>query len=201
MIERTMINGRPCTVAYIRNDFTPADKDTFDLVKVLFDDGEVVFLANPDAVQEKRSEKRYSPDQPRDPDGKFGEGEGTEKTGVAAAIADLNAKFPVNPENDKERLLLVNGSRVGSFEVTERAGRLRIKSIEADTPGQGVGTTILHRITNAADRHGVTLELTASSKGSQHLSTDQLKEWYGKHGFVQEPGTDEAYGYMIREPR
>jgi hypothetical protein len=48
MIERTMVSGRPATVAYIKRDFTPADKDTWELAKVIFDDGEMVLLAVPD---------------------------------------------------------------------------------------------------------------------------------------------------------
>jgi hypothetical protein len=46
MIERTMVSGRPATVAYINRDFTPADKTNWELAKVLFDDGEMVFLTN-----------------------------------------------------------------------------------------------------------------------------------------------------------
>lgn len=45
MIEQQIIDGRPATVAYINGDFTPAGKSAPALVKVLFDDGEVVFLA------------------------------------------------------------------------------------------------------------------------------------------------------------
>lgn len=47
MIERTTIEGRAATVAYIKRDFTPADKDTWEYAKVLFDDGEMVLLASP----------------------------------------------------------------------------------------------------------------------------------------------------------
>jgi hypothetical protein len=45
MIERTMVSGRPATVAYLTRDFQPADKDTWELAKVLFDDGEMVLLS------------------------------------------------------------------------------------------------------------------------------------------------------------
>jgi hypothetical protein len=33
-------------LAYVKRDFQPADKDTWELAKVIFDDGEMVFLAN-----------------------------------------------------------------------------------------------------------------------------------------------------------
>lgn len=120
---------------------------------------------------------------------------------VKNVIDSLNEKYPVNPENEKERLFLANGKRAGSFELDHREGRLRIRSIISDEPGSGVGSLILKRILTAADKEGVTTELTASSKGHQALSTDQLKAWYGKHGFVNEPGYDESLGYLIREPK
>jgi hypothetical protein len=44
----------------------------------------------------------------------------------------------------------------------------------------------------------VDVELTASSKGKQTLTTDALKAWYQRYGFVDEPGFDPALGYMIR---
>ena len=47
MIERQIVNGRPATVAYLTNAFEPADADTAQCIKVLFDDGDVVFLASP----------------------------------------------------------------------------------------------------------------------------------------------------------
>jgi len=49
MIERQTIDGRECTVAYITQDFQPADKDNWELAKIIFDDGEVVFVTNVEA--------------------------------------------------------------------------------------------------------------------------------------------------------
>jgi hypothetical protein len=45
MIERTTIEGRAATVAYITRDFQPADKTNWELAKILFDDGEMVLLS------------------------------------------------------------------------------------------------------------------------------------------------------------
>jgi len=45
MIERTTIEGRAATVAYITRAFEPATKDTFELAKIIFDDGEMVLVA------------------------------------------------------------------------------------------------------------------------------------------------------------
>jgi hypothetical protein len=44
MIVQTTVNGRKATVAYITKDFEPATKEAADLAKVIFEDGEVVFL-------------------------------------------------------------------------------------------------------------------------------------------------------------
>ena len=143
-----------------------------------------------------RATDEFNPNQPRDADGKFGSGGSSAKSTVEA----LHEKYPVNPANPKERIFMANGKKAGDFEVDEREGRLRIKSIQSDEPGSGIGTLILKRILKQAERDGVTVELTASSKGHQALSTEQLKQWYGKHGFVPEPGFDPALGYMIKKP-
>ncbi len=147
-------------------------------------------------------------EHPREEHGKFtsggGGGGGTEFDSPVKAekvIEELGDKFPINPDNEKERMLLVGGRKVGTFEVIEREGRLRIKGIDAIESGSGVGGLLLRRILKAADRENVTVELTASSKGHQALSTTELKAWYGRHGFVDEPGFDPALGYMVRKPQ
>jgi hypothetical protein len=45
-IDRTTVNGRPASVAYIHADYTPATKDDWDLANVMFDDGGSVTLTN-----------------------------------------------------------------------------------------------------------------------------------------------------------
>lgn len=42
-IERKTIDGRKATVAYIRDDFTPTTPEKATLVKVIFDDGGILF--------------------------------------------------------------------------------------------------------------------------------------------------------------
>ena len=42
-IERTLVDGRKATVAYIRDDFTPTTPEKATLIKIIFDDGEVEF--------------------------------------------------------------------------------------------------------------------------------------------------------------
>jgi predicted SnoaL-like aldol condensation-catalyzing enzyme len=43
MLEHTTVMGRKATVAYIKKDFTPATKETAEMVKVIFEDGDVIF--------------------------------------------------------------------------------------------------------------------------------------------------------------
>jgi len=43
MIERQEVDGRIATVSYLTNEFQPASKDEAELIKVVFDDGELLF--------------------------------------------------------------------------------------------------------------------------------------------------------------
>jgi hypothetical protein len=42
MIEHTVIDGKPATVAYIKNGWKPGTKDDHDFVKITFEDGRMV---------------------------------------------------------------------------------------------------------------------------------------------------------------
>ena len=54
MIKRETINGRQATVCYMLDDFTPVDTPAeATLVKVVFDDGNVLFLVPADPVQKE----------------------------------------------------------------------------------------------------------------------------------------------------
>jgi len=43
--------GRRATVAYLTKEFAPADKDDYEFVKILFDDGDMLIAAK-DAQEE-----------------------------------------------------------------------------------------------------------------------------------------------------
>jgi len=43
MIERQEVDGRMATVSYLTNEFQPASKDEAELIKVVFDDAELLF--------------------------------------------------------------------------------------------------------------------------------------------------------------
>jgi SPP1 gp7 family putative phage head morphogenesis protein len=139
--------------------------------------------------------QKYSPDQDRDDHGRFAGSAG-------GALEEIHGKYPANPENPKERLLMAAGKPAVAFEVGEREGRLRLHGIRSlvEEEHTGLGSLALRRLTNVADRHGVTMELTASPYGEQRMTGDELRAWYGRHGFEMESGFDPAYGYMIRKP-
>ena len=66
--------------------------------------------------------------------------------------------------------------------------------------GRGIGSGLLERVVEIADRHGVTLHLepALSRDGELHLG---VAEWYGRAGFVwNDPVNPIADGQMHRRP-
>jgi hypothetical protein len=57
MIERRTIKGRRATVAYLTSEFTPADKDDYQLVKILFDDGDMMIAEKKEPEQEPEEDE------------------------------------------------------------------------------------------------------------------------------------------------
>lgn len=65
-IERVNVHGRAGTAAYLTSAFEPSEPDIADMVKIIFDDGAVMFAMFDDDTELAQD---YSPDQPRDPKG------------------------------------------------------------------------------------------------------------------------------------
>ncbi len=84
MIERQTLDGRNATVAYLKDDFTPTEFAEATLLKVIFDDGEILFLR---PALDKA--KKFDADEPRDETGKWTKGysPGVKAFGVEAAKA------------------------------------------------------------------------------------------------------------------
>jgi len=77
MIERAQVDGKPATIAYIGENFEPADKDTALYVKVIFDDGTAMFGRNEPVVPPV--EKDYDESKhPRDEHGRWTSGGGSD---------------------------------------------------------------------------------------------------------------------------
>ena len=45
MLIRTEIDGHPATVVFLTHGWKPVDQDAADMIKVMFDDGRVVYAA------------------------------------------------------------------------------------------------------------------------------------------------------------
>jgi len=75
---------------------------------------------------------------------------------------------------------------------------LEMVKVFRDRVGQGAGSKILREITKMADATGVTVSLEATAKGGP-LTTGQLVEWYGRHGFKAHPEYGDE-GLMVRTP-
>lgn len=123
--------------------------------------------------------------------------------GVRDALDEIEARFPANPMNPKERMVMDGDTPIAVFEVAARDGKLRLKDIRSLEKGKGSGRAALQAITMIADKHGAEMELTASPFGDEktRLDKDQLQNWYRRHNFEDEPGYDPALGYMVRRPK
>jgi hypothetical protein len=119
--------------------------------------------------------------------------------GPGSGCQGPNCGRPAQMINDVKKL----SGHKATIQLQEREGRVRVKDLSSNEKGQGHASKLLRAVTDLADKHGVTMELTASPYGDEktRLDHDQLKSFYGRHGFTNEPGYDEALGYMIREPQ
>lgn len=80
MLEKTVIEGRPASVAYLDRNFVPVDADDATMVKVIFDDGEVMF-----ATADENTAKAFDPSEPRDEIGRWTDGGGSASGGAIAS--------------------------------------------------------------------------------------------------------------------
>lgn len=69
-------------------------------------------------------------------------------------------------------------------------------NVPAKFRGQGYGSMLLKKICRRADRHGESLALEIQPSGP--LDHDDLRRWYGRHGFL---ASAKYSGVMIRRPR
>jgi hypothetical protein len=107
----------------------------------------------------------------------------------------FSSEYEGDLENDK-------GTTI-RLKAVSNPDRVRISDLQSADKGKGGATDMLSTITKLADKHGISLELTASPYGDEatRLNHDQLKTFYERHGFIPEAGKDPALGYMIREPK
>jgi GNAT superfamily N-acetyltransferase len=77
---------------------------------------------------------------------------------------------------------------------------VHISEIFAHPTGKGFGTAILERITEEADKQGVTLDLSAVPFGEDKMPSQDLIEYYRKHGF-RPRGKGFAEDELVRKPK
>lgn len=135
---------------------------------------------------------------PRDENGRFAEVPGNQ--GSEGFMREMDAN-PVNPFNDRERLLSPNGDWRSAFAVVETSAvaddRVRLHFVKSVQPGTGQGRRAMELLVGLADKHNVTLEGTAKPVGSGGLNRKQLFAFYEKFGF----SVNKRSGDMERRPR
>lgn len=71
-------------------------------------------------------------------------------------------------------------------------------AVEDHQRGQGLADAAMVDLTGWADRHGITLALTAS--GDFGASPSRLRAWYARHGFVPNRGKDHRVAESMVRP-
>jgi len=114
-----------------------------------------------------------------------------------AMLTEFYNSTKANPFGGNEQVFMhENGGGFGAVSMSPDAGEdalLWLESIRAFGYGKGYGNYMLKKVTDMADKHGVTLKLVAIPYGDKPMTAAKLKAWYRKHGFV---GTK----YMVRKP-
>lgn len=78
---------------------------------------------------------------------------------------------------------------------------IRKFEVDPDLRGQGVGTRLLDRIAEEADRHGVSLHVEPALTRDGVLDLG-VAEWYARSGFVwNDPADPLGDGQMHRDPK
>ncbi|MBN3729408.1 hypothetical protein [Burkholderia sp. Tr-20390] len=118
-------------------------------------------------------------------------------------LRDIAMRFDQSPFNPRQRIVTEGGRNLALLEASSTPnGGLHVSDIRAVEPGQGDGTRALKIVLALADKHCEEITLTAKAydSGRERLTTDDLRDWYARHGFVVEGG-DEVDGFdMVRPP-
>jgi len=123
-------------------------------------------------------------------------------------FAEWEEETTQNPLNPESRV--VEGG--AAVELMQYSNAILIRSLYSFEIGEGAGNAALKFIIELADRHGVTLELTATPFETEAIDTmDQraLIEWYMRNGFARKPRGRRVlteterplFMDLVREPR
>ena len=121
--------------------------------------------------------------------------------GKMAVAPQLFANEERNPLAPYEAYITEGGVRVAVINtVVQTNGNIHVNNLRALRPGGG--TIAMRRLIEEADNRGVSISLQAlpffPNPGVQEFTVEDLKEWYGKFGFVF---TDASSEWGARAPR
>lgn len=88
-----------------------------------------------------------------------------------------------------------------AFELRLMRDDIYLFSLRSFFEGRGNGTLALEWLCSLADKHEVTLRLSAEAFGSCRLSTTELVHWYRRRGFSTEGQRDDDGQRMVRKWR
>jgi hypothetical protein len=97
-------------------------------------------------------------------------------------------------------------NNIATLEVSPFGPGVHISDVLALEKRQGAGKAAMQFLCGLADKHGVTLDLTAKAYMDKHSSpetmdTKNLKKWYVSFGFVSQGGYEEDGFDMERKPK
>lgn len=75
---------------------------------------------------------------------------------------------------------------VGYVQLHRAGGEITIHRIWTVYPKRGIGSKMLRKVCELADRHKVFIRLKVAPLGPRPhpMTAEQLREWYHRHGFV-----------------
>lgn len=121
------------------------------------------------------------------------------------AVSALYEKFQRNPIDDRQVIVSDGPVALAVVAVSpDINGRgLHLSEIITFEPKQGYASRALEIVKALADEFGEQITLTAKKIGTNptNLSTRQLKDWYLRHGFVNEYGNSSDGYDMHRDPQ
>lgn len=123
-------------------------------------------------------------------------GKGAEEGSPAKMmVAAFNGETEDHPYN--QRLRTSNNAMANIYPLSNST--VRIGDIQGS--GNGTGSAMLKKITDLADKYGVTIKLDAYGyEDEDKLTTKELVKWYSRNGFSVVDQDDDVVN-MIREPR
>lgn len=125
-----------------------------------------------------------------------------------AFVAEMKSISQKNPMlgDDDARVIVYDqaGRELVLFNFYFYADGVVLDSLKAMPGKKGLGARFMEQMCGIADKHKVTLKLSAEPKGygPERISVNKLKQFYKRFGFkvtTQKPGTN-GYCIMIRKP-